>query len=199
MAKKADYEETKQDMTSMIDVVFLLIIFFILMPPKHMEKQLQAYLPQDGSPPVPSNAPPPPPEAKFTITLSAQPQGNEEVSTTISFNNRPVCSVISLSISALDQIYAMGVSDKRNRLEKESKRDEKTLDPTRSADLHLLIQRMGEAALGAQKGKETKIIIDSDYNVPFKVVLAVINAGAGAEFTNISFASPSQDIWKQSP
>ena len=198
MARKADYEETKQDMTSMIDVVFLLIIFFILMPPKQMEKQLQAYLPQDGGPPPIDTKEPPPPEPKFTILLTAEPQG-DEVSTAIIFNNRPVCKIVSLSIGTLDKIYAMGVEPKRLRLEEESKRDEKTLDPLKSADLHLLIQRMSDASLGSAKGKETTVIIDAAYNVPFKVVLAVLNAGAGAGFKNINFAAPSMDIWKQAP
>ena len=197
MGRKVDVEETKQDMTSMIDVVFLLIIFFILMPPKQMEKQLQAYLPQDGAPDQPQKDPPPP-EPKFTILLTSEPKG-DEVSTSIILNNKPVCKIVSLSIESLDKIYAMDVEPKRLRLDQESKRDEKTLDPLKSADLHLLIARLVDASLGSAKGKETTVIIDAAYNVPFKVVLAVLNAGAGAGFKNINFAAPSMDIWKQAP
>jgi biopolymer transport protein ExbD len=196
MAKEVNQEDVKLDMTSMIDVVFLLIIFFILMPPKEMEGQLQSYLPQDGTPPE-SNEPPPPPKPKFNITLVAEPKGADEVVTTVNFNNRLVCTLTSLSIGALDQIYAMPTDDKNIRLKAESERDKGMLDPTVSADMRLLIQRMSDAALGAPDGKDTDVIIDAAHNVPFKVILAVLNAGAGAEFKNLKFASPSQEIWKQ--
>lgn len=196
MAKEVDQEDVSLDMTSMIDVVFLLIIFFILMPPKEMEGQLQSYLPQEGqsnTPPNPDEVPPP----KFNIALVATKVGNEEVSTQVNFNNRPVCSITSLSIPALDRIYALPDDEKQARLAKEAERDEKTLDPQISPDMRLLIQRMSDAAMGAPDGKKTDVIIDAASNVPFKVILAVLNAGAGAEFENIKFASPSQEIWKQ--
>ena len=40
-------EEPKINLTPMIDVVFLLLIFFMLMKFKSLEKQLQSYLPKD--------------------------------------------------------------------------------------------------------------------------------------------------------
>lgn len=195
MAKKVDQEETNLDMTSMIDVVFLLIIFFILMPPKEMEGQLQSYLPQEGK--SDSSSPPPEPKPKFNITLVASEKGSEEVATQVNFNNRPVCTITSLSIPALDKIYALPEAEKQARLAKEAKRDEQSLDPQVSPDMRLLIQRMSDAAMGAPDGKNTDVIIDAASNVPFKVILAVLNAGAGAEFENLKFASPSQAIWKK--
>jgi biopolymer transport protein ExbD len=195
MAKTVDQEETNLDMTSMIDVVFLLIIFFILMPPKEMEGQLQSYLPQDGAPSEPSE--PEDPKPKFNIALLATKKGTDEVATQVIFNNRPVCTITSLSIEALDRIYALPASEKLARLNKEGERDKQSLDPQVSADMRLLIQRMSDAAMGAPDGKNTDVIIDAASNVPFKVILAVLNAGAGAEFESLKFASPSKEIWKQ--
>ena len=40
-------EEVKPDMTPMIDVVFLMIIFFICIDFKVLESKLPAYLPKD--------------------------------------------------------------------------------------------------------------------------------------------------------
>ena len=56
---------------------------------------------------------------------------------------------------------------------------------------------MEDAAVGSPDGKDTDVIIDASSNVPFKIILAILNAGAGAEFPNLKFAAPSQDIWKQ--
>jgi hypothetical protein len=124
-------------------------------------------------------------------------ESGDEVQTQVNFNNRPVCSIRSLSIGALDKIYALPDKQKEARLAKEGVRDKQTLDPQVSADMRLLIQRMSDAAMGAPDGKQTDVIIDAASNVPFKVILAVLNAGAGAEFENLKFASPSQEIWKQ--
>jgi hypothetical protein len=50
--------------------------------------------------------------------------------------------------------------------------------------------------LGAPDGKETDVMIDASSSVPFKIILAVLNAGAGAEFANMKFMSPTAEIWK---
>lgn len=55
------------DMTSMIDVVFLLLIFFILMPFKTSESRLESHLPKDTGP---SNSQQPiPPVDKIDIRI----------------------------------------------------------------------------------------------------------------------------------
>ena len=51
-------EEPASSFTSMIDIVFLLLIFFILQPFKEPENRLGADLPQDGSGPASSLEPP---------------------------------------------------------------------------------------------------------------------------------------------
>lgn len=43
-------DEVQSSFTSMIDIVFLLLIFFILQPFKETELKLDANLPQDGAP-----------------------------------------------------------------------------------------------------------------------------------------------------
>lgn len=190
MAKEVDQEETKLDMTSMIDVVFLLIIFFILMPPKEMEGQLQSYLPQDGQSetPPPKDEDPPP---KFYIDMISSVEG-EEVKTAIKFNGAHITTLTSLSILALDVIYTLPTDQKNERLQKEMKRDEETLDPNVSPDMMALIKKMGDAAVGAPDGKDTDVIINATTNVPFKVILAILNAGAGADFKNLKFAAPDK-------
>jgi biopolymer transport protein ExbD len=190
MARDIDQEETKLDMTSMIDVVFLLIIFFILMPPKEMEGQLQSYLPQDGqsdSPPPKDEDPPP----KFYIDMVSGLEG-EEVKTAIKFNGALVTTITSLSIPALESVYALPSEQKRKKLELEMERDRSMLDPNSSADMVKLIKMMGDAAVGAPDGKDTDVIINATTNVPFKVVLAILNAGAGADFKNLKFAAPDK-------
>ncbi len=195
MAKEVDIEDVNLDMTSMIDVVFLLIIFFILMPPKEMEGQLQSYLPNNdsGKPPPTQEEPPP----KFTISIVSNNVGAEEIKTSVAFNSRPVCEFVTYSLAALDSIYNLPKDQKAEKLAKEYKRDENQFDPKFSDDIRLLIKRMEDAAVGSPDGKETDVIIDASAKVPFKIILAVLNAGAGAEFPNLKFAAPSQDIWKQ--
>lgn len=46
--KKLDVTEATGDMTSMIDIVFLLLIFFILMPFKSPESRIESHLPKDS-------------------------------------------------------------------------------------------------------------------------------------------------------
>lgn len=48
--RKLELEEAVGDMTPMIDVVFLLLIFFILMPFKSPEARIQAHLPKTSGP-----------------------------------------------------------------------------------------------------------------------------------------------------
>lgn len=51
-------EEPASSFTSMIDIVFLLLIFFILQPFKEPENKLAADLPQEGTSPTTSTEPP---------------------------------------------------------------------------------------------------------------------------------------------
>jgi len=46
--RKLDLASQTGDMTSMIDIVFLLLIFFILMPFKSVESRIESHLPKTG-------------------------------------------------------------------------------------------------------------------------------------------------------
>jgi biopolymer transport protein ExbD len=188
MAKEVDQEEVSMDMTPMIDVVFLLIIFFILMPPKKMEGKLESYLPQSGSGASAEE------DVKFYMVLRSAIQG-DDVITTVKFNNIKVCDFTTLSIPALDSIYAMQKSAKSSRLANEHIRDDNQFDPKKSAKVRILINKMVEASSGHAKGKDADVMIDASSNVPFKVVLSILNAGTGAGFKNLKFAAPDKKIW----
>jgi biopolymer transport protein ExbD len=196
MAREVDQEEVNMDMTPMIDVVFLLIIFFILMPPKKMEGKLESYLPQSGSGASSEQ------DVKFYMVLRSQLQDNDVI-TTVTFNHKKVCEFITLSIPALDAIYNLqsgpndrpGRKAKDDRLAAEHKRDDGQFDPKKSSKVRVLINKMVEAANGDEKGKEADVMIDASSNVPFKVVLCILNAGTGAGFPNLKFAAPDKSIW----
>ena len=57
LAKKARFEEVDMDMTPMIDVTFLLLIFFLCLEFKTLESKLAANLPKDVGPGNPIDGP----------------------------------------------------------------------------------------------------------------------------------------------
>jgi hypothetical protein len=193
MSQKVDVEDVKMDMTPMIDVVFLLIIFFLLMPPKEMEGQLQSYLPSEEGSSEPTE--PQDPKPTFKLAITAEAEGQNKVVSSISFNQRFVCDISSWSIDYLEQIYLMPEAKRKAVLEAERKKDELRLDPLGSKEMRLLVTRMEDAALGAPDGRDTDVLIDAAPNVPFKIILAVLNAGAAGQFMNMKFTSPSEEIW----
>ncbi|PCJ60229.1 MAG: hypothetical protein COA79_08645 [Planctomycetota bacterium] len=69
LRKAFTLEESKGDMTTMIDVVFLLLIFFIVMPFKTPEARIEAHLPKTSGPPI-INPPPPPDIEKIDIKIN---------------------------------------------------------------------------------------------------------------------------------
>lgn len=65
-------EEAKSDMTPMIDVVFLMIIFFICIDFKVLESKLPAYLPKDKG----SNPDKVEPQEQLSIKIYVEAKGN---------------------------------------------------------------------------------------------------------------------------
>ena len=196
--RECNVEEISMDFTSMIDVVFLLIIFFILMPNKSMEGQLQSYLPNAPSIQAKKDEVPPP---IFNIVLTSRMEGNE-IKTSIQFNNSPIGEFTTLSVPRLNQIYEMDRAEKNALLGEEYKRDEQQFDPNISPQIRSLISKMNDAALGVtgpNGAKKTDVMISASSNVPFKVVLAILNAGAGAQFENLKFVAPDNSIFKPDP
>lgn len=195
MAKNEDDSDLKLDITSMIDVVFLLVIFFIMMPAKEMEKQLPSHLPQTT--PSVNKIDPPERDIDYTVKLTSRSINDQEILTRVFFNQRPVCQFTTYSLKELNRIYELPEEEKNSILEREQKRDHEQFDPKLSPGIRLLISRMDHASHHAIKGKDTNIVIDATMDVPFKVVLAVLNAGTGAGYKNLSFSKPGQEIWSQ--
>jgi biopolymer transport protein ExbD len=83
--KGNNYEEIKADITPMIDVVFLLIIFFILMPPKKIESKLESYVPKDNSKVTGDFN-----KTMFFIEISSKIKEQQNIST-VKFNRRYIC------------------------------------------------------------------------------------------------------------
>ncbi len=78
MARKRSHlkdvqEEAKNDMTPMIDVVFLLIIFFLCIDFKTLEAKLPAYLPKDKG----SQSTPEEPVEQLSIMIVMDRWGDE--------------------------------------------------------------------------------------------------------------------------
>jgi biopolymer transport protein ExbD len=67
-------EEVKPDMTPMIDVVFLMIIFFICIDFKVLESKLPAYLPKDKG----SQSTVVEPQEQLSIKIHVENRGSEE-------------------------------------------------------------------------------------------------------------------------
>lgn len=195
MAKRIFAEDSKFDITAMIDVVFLLIIFFILMPAKEMDYRLEAHLPEKGKPETdPAN---PPLDLPLKIRITAEPIGSDEVVTHVFFNQQSVCEFVTYSLKELDRIYHLPKEQKRLKLKAEYRRDEVQFHPVHSDEIARLMRRLESAIAGSQQGKKTKLIIDASPEVPFKVVMAVLNATSGSGFENVSFRDPGQQIWLQ--
>lgn len=67
--KKLELVDKIGDMTSMIDVVFLLLIFFILMPFKTSESRIESHLPKDSGQAKAKSEEPPAEKIEVTIKV----------------------------------------------------------------------------------------------------------------------------------
>ena len=76
-------EDAEMDMTPMIDVVFLLIIFFLCIEFKTLEAKLPAYLPKDRG----SQSTPEEPVEQLSIKIVNQTWGQEIVRKKIQSNS----------------------------------------------------------------------------------------------------------------
>ncbi len=192
MARKVELEDLAIDFTSMIDIIFQLIIFFLLMPFKGMEGVLDSYLPNEGSAQQTTKNPP---ETVFNIILRSEPAGEPgKIATRLTFNNVPMGrDIITL---APETIAQMSSSAMRQALKEEAKGDEEQLHPDRSTTFRDLLAALEKAARGSEKGHETSILLDANPRVPFKVVLAVLNCIKGGKYTKLKFIRPPDEIWK---
>lgn len=191
--KLPDIEDVSVDFTPMIDVVFLLIIFFILMPPKEMEGRLQSYLPKEGG----GKPPPGPPPITFGITLRSEKISNEEIETRVLLNQEFIDSFKTNTVEMMDRIFSMEGVEKEERLTAEYKRDEAQLTPADSDVLKKLNSKLRSAAEASPEKYNTDVIIDAESDVPFKIVLAILNSATGLGFEKLKFTAPPPEIWAE--
>lgn len=102
--RNLNLQEKVGDMTSMIDVVFLLLIFFILMPFKTSESRIESHLPKNsGTSPEPS-------KEKIVEKIDIKIKVNKEVAmnirnyegVTVTINGKKLSSFISLNSRLAD-------------------------------------------------------------------------------------------------
>lgn len=191
--RKGNVDELKLDLTAMIDVVFLLIIFFILLPQRNIEGQLESYLPNEGTTKPKTDDPP---ETVFNIIMKSNLKGGDEILTSLSFNNMPMGDFVTKSTEALNAAYKLDGKSKDAYLNNEYERDKLQFHPENSVIIRKLLESMVLAAKSSENLRETDILVDASSDVPFKVVLAILNAAAGANFTNLKFVRPPDGIWK---
>ncbi len=91
-------EDDQLQMTSLIDMSFLLLVFFMCLPFRGFDHRLQAFLPRDGD--MPSLA-----AAKETVKIRVRRQG-DEVSYTLGQHVAPSAEGLTLIVRALGPKYA---------------------------------------------------------------------------------------------
>lgn len=91
-------DDEQLQMTSLIDMSFLLLIFFMCLPFKGFDHKLQAYLPREGK--DPTSAP-----SKETVKIRVRRQG-DEISYTLGQNAAPSAEGLEPVLRALGSKYA---------------------------------------------------------------------------------------------
>lgn len=190
--KKVGLDDLKIDFTSMIDCTFLLIIFFLLMPMRELEGQLESYLPQEGRS-DPTNEPP---KTTFTLIMKSSKLNDQELTTNVLFAGMSMGQFTTFTPEYLDHLYSLPMDQMRGKIMAEEKRDKEQFDPGQSKVLKGLLDSMDKATKNAEEARNTDILVDASSDVPFKVVLAVINAAAGEKFTKLKFVAPDGNIWE---
>jgi len=164
-------QPSEMNMTPMIDVSFLLIIFFICLPMKVLEGKIQAFLPTDkGINPTPAE---PPLEIKVSVHIMAR----QEQMRPYGPNSKPEPMPTQFR-------YKLG-----NANEETSNLGE-VLD---------YIKKANQAARDTPNAKITGEI-KAGHKVPHKFVIAVLNKFAEAGLEKVDFygtAIPPQSLRKQ--
>ncbi|MBF0199464.1 MAG: biopolymer transporter ExbD [Planctomycetes bacterium] len=189
--KKVIHEELSFNMTPMIDVVFLILIFFMLMPQKKVEGRLEANNPSTGGG---GEAIDKLKDMEFNIRIKSKNEGDKILSS-LYFNQRLLGQFLSLNSKSIETIYNLPQDQKSKALAAEHTSDTKQFNPDHAPILLNLMRQMESASFGSFEGKKTPILIDADANVPFKIVIAIMNACTGAKFKNMRFIQPGKDIF----
>jgi biopolymer transport protein ExbD len=179
------------EFTAMIDVVFLLLIFFMLIPIKEMEAKLETQL--SGKKMDSIDSEPTDPKVVFHVELSSA-QVNEDVVTRVSVNSREVAQMNSPSLRKIGDLEEKGGKAWRNFLEIQLKRDEVQASPS-SPNFLAVSKAIRKAVVGSPEGLETQVVISSGPGVPFKWVMAVFNAGLDVGLENLRLGAADEAIW----
>ena len=174
MANKAldelNKEEVKLELTPMIDMAFLIIIFFMCLPFKTLEGKLQAFLPTDkGINPIPQE---PPNEIKVSVHIVARKEEDRQWG--------PEGASKTVQMPTLVK-YRFGQQEAEN-LDKVSK----------------WIRDAYKAAEGTENTKVLGEI-KAGHKVPHKFIIAVLNKFAEAGLEKVDFFGtqiPGQELRK---
>jgi len=160
--KEMSKQSASMDMTPVIDMSFLLIIFFICLPFKTLEGKLQAFLPTDkGINPTPQD-----PVAEYKIPVHIRPRKNEQVAW-------GPASVRRMVTRPTDVVYSL--------------RDKDTTDVD---ELGRWIAREIESARADPNAKITGEI-KAGHRVAHKYVVAVLNQFAEVRLEKVDFYGTS--------
>ena len=161
-------EEVKLELTPMIDISFLIIIFFMCLPFKTLEGKLQAFLPTDkGINPTPA---PPPLEFKVSVHILARQEAPRQWG--------PEGGQVTVQMPTTVRY--------------------KFSDRQPTDDLKQVAAWIKNAKKAAEGGEAKVIgEIKAGHKVPHKFIVAVLNKFAEAEITKVDFfgtALPNKKI-----
>ncbi len=177
--KKVRPEEDKLSFTAMIDVVFLMIIFFILMPVKAKEPVIENKFPQQGNQPPPFQILP---KARYVIQLKAEENlVSSKVRVRVIFSGQELGSLDIFDSTVDDATLHMSPEQMKNY--------QNQFNPDLSPPINLCMIAIEKAVRGQNKN-DFEMILDADPIVPFQAVLAMINATYGAGYKDLKLMQP---------
>ena len=174
MLELAKSQEAKLDMTSMIDVVFLLLIFFMCATKfKNPEGTLRAYLPRD--------------------------RGGDSISSAINRGCRITLGRVDKEILLMidDKMISFDVDDPlggKNWFEREWQYNGGYAPNEDELLEHLQMRKDNYEIEGGLGDKGLPVIVDFSKNVPSKYVVQILNLCHEAKIVDISFAQPEIPI-----
>jgi biopolymer transport protein ExbD len=178
-------ENPELNMTPMIDVSFLLIIFFVCLPMKTLEGKIAAFLPTDkGINPTPQE---PPIEIRVTVHIVGRAEEPKQYPPPPPPNQRWPHEGLSVADVAIPSQFKYKIGD---------------TETDKLGDVAAYIQRAYDAARGTAGTQNAKVLgeIQAGHKVPHKYVIAVLNKFAEAGMEKVDFYGtqvPTQDLRKK--
>lgn len=167
VARELTNESAEMQMTSLIDMSFLLIIFFICLPMKTLEGKIQAFLPTDkGINPIPTE---PPLALKVSVHLLAREEKPGLYPPTPPKGGKPL-TVQQVQVTVPSKVmYKIGSEE--------------------TGDLKAVFEyiKKGYAAIKDTPNAQITGEIKAGHKVPHKYVIAVLNKFAEAGMEKVDF------------